>query len=32
MHNLKTPQIWFICGLQHLYGVAALQEVAANAE
>ena len=32
MHNLKTPQIWFICGSQHLYGAAALQEVAANAQ
>ncbi len=32
MKNLATPEIWFVCGSQHLYGEAALNEVAKNAE
>lgn len=32
MKNLSTPEIWFICGSQHLYGPEALQQVAHNAE
>jgi L-arabinose isomerase len=31
MKNLATPQIWFVCGSQHLYGEGPLREVAANA-
>jgi L-arabinose isomerase len=31
MKSLPSPQIWFICGSQHLYGPGPLQEVAANA-
>lgn len=32
MKNLAYPEIWFVCGSQHLYGPRPLQEVAANAE
>jgi L-arabinose isomerase len=32
MKNLSTPQLWFICGSQHLYGAKALEDVAANAQ
>jgi L-arabinose isomerase len=32
MKNLPTPEIWFITGSQHLYGEAALKQVAANSE
>ena len=32
MNNLTQPDIWFICGSQHLYGEEPLKEVAANAE
>jgi L-arabinose isomerase len=31
MHLLSSPQIWFVCGSQHLYGPGPLQQVAANA-
>ena len=31
MKNLATPQIWFVCGSQHLYGPGPLKQVAANA-
>ncbi len=31
MINLATPEIWFVCGSQHLYGPGPLQEVAADA-
>jgi len=31
MKNLASPQIWFVCGSQHLYGPGPLQQVAANA-
>ncbi len=31
MQNLATPQIWFVCGSQHLYGPGPLKQVAANA-
>lgn len=31
MIALATPEIWFVCGSQHLYGPAALNQVAANA-
>ena len=30
--NLSTPEIWFVCGSQHLYGEGPLREVAANAQ
>ncbi len=30
--NLSTPEIWFICGSQHLYGEGPLRQVAANAQ
>ena len=30
MIALSTPEIWFVCGSQHLYGPAALNQVAAN--
>ncbi len=30
--NLSEPQIWFVCGSQHLYGPGPLQQVAANAQ
>ena len=32
MKELKHPEIWFVCGSQHLYGPGPLQEVASNAE
>jgi L-arabinose isomerase len=32
MKNLSSPQIWFVCGSQHLYGPGPLQQVASNAE
>ena len=31
MHQLATPEIWFVCGSQHLYGPGPLEEVARNA-
>jgi len=31
MHLLSTPEIWFVCGSQHLYGPGPLKQVAANA-
>ena len=31
MINLANPEIWFVCGSQHLYGPGPLQKVAANA-
>jgi L-arabinose isomerase len=31
MINLATPEIWFVCGSQHLYGPGPLQQVAADA-
>ena len=31
MINLGSPEIWFVCGSQHLYGPGPLQRVAANA-
>ncbi|MCF3650649.1 L-arabinose isomerase [Synoicihabitans lomoniglobus] len=31
MKSLPSPEIWFVCGSQHLYGPGPLQEVAANA-
>ncbi len=32
MIALANPEIWFVCGSQHLYGPGPLKEVAANAE
>lgn len=32
MKNLSTPEIWFLCGSQHLYGEGPLKQVAANAQ
>jgi L-arabinose isomerase len=32
MINLATPEIWFVCGSQHLYGPGPLKQVAANAQ
>jgi L-arabinose isomerase len=32
MKLLATPEIWFICGSQHLYGPGPLKQVAANAQ
>jgi L-arabinose isomerase len=32
MKLLASPEIWFVCGSQHLYGPGPLQQVAANAE
>jgi L-arabinose isomerase len=32
MIHLDTPEIWFVCGSQHLYGPGPLQQVAANAQ
>ena len=32
MQNLLSPEIWFVTGSQHLYGEAALRQVAANAK
>lgn len=31
MNNLPSPEIWFVCGSQHLYGPGPLKQVAANA-
>ncbi len=31
MKNLVTPEIWFVCGSQHLYGPGPLEQVAGNA-
>ena len=31
MIDLATPEIWFVCGSQHLYGPGPLEQVAANA-
>ena len=31
MQNLATPEIWFVCGSQHLYGPGPLEQVASNA-
>ena len=31
MKNLATPQIWFVCGSQHLYGPGPLEEVSRHA-
>jgi len=31
MKQLPSPEIWFVCGSQHLYGPGPLQTVAANA-
>jgi len=30
--HLATPEIWFVCGSQHLYGPGPLRQVAANAQ
>ncbi|OAM88919.1 L-arabinose isomerase [Termitidicoccus mucosus] len=32
MKNLATPEIWFLCGSQHLYGPGPLKQVAENAQ
>ena len=32
MDNVTKPSIWFFCGSQHLYGTAALEQVASNAQ
>ncbi len=32
MHLLSSPEIWFVCGSQHLYGPGPLKQVAANAQ
>src|SRR3954468_16383201 len=32
MQLLSTPEIWFVCGSQHLYGPGPLKQVAANAQ
>ena len=32
MINLAKPEIWFICGSQHLYGPGPLKQVADNAK
>ena len=32
MKLLASPEIWFVCGSQHLYGPGPLKEVAANAQ
>ena len=32
MKNLPNPEVWFITGSQHLYGEAALKQVAANSQ
>ena len=32
MIHLSTPEIWFVCGSQHLYGPGPLKQVAANAQ
>lgn len=30
--HLSTPEVWFVCGSQHLYGPGPLKQVAANAQ
>ena len=30
MIGLATPEVWLVCGSQHLYGAGPLQEVAAH--
>jgi len=32
MKNLSSPEIWFLCGSQHLYGPGPLRQVADNAQ
>lgn len=32
MKHLDTPDIWFVCGSQHLYGPGPLEQVQANAQ
>jgi L-arabinose isomerase len=32
MKNLSIPEIWFVCGSQHLYGEGPLRQVAENAQ
>jgi L-arabinose isomerase len=32
MHLLSTPEIWFVCGSQHLYGPGPLKQVSDNAQ
>ncbi|MFI5356846.1 MAG: L-arabinose isomerase, partial [Opitutales bacterium] len=32
MSSLPSPEIWLVCGSQHLYGPGPLQQVAANAQ
>jgi L-arabinose isomerase len=32
MKSLSTPEIWFVCGSQHLYGPGPLKQVATNAK
>ena len=32
MKLLPSPEIWFVCGSQHLYGPGPLKQVAANAQ
>jgi L-arabinose isomerase len=32
MKSLATPEIWFVCGSQHLYGPGPLERVRANAQ
>ncbi|HTO03881.1 MAG TPA: L-arabinose isomerase [Opitutus sp.] len=32
MKHLSSPEIWFVCGSQHLYGPGPLKQVAANAQ
>ena len=32
MKNLASPEIWFVCGSQHLYGPGPLAQVAENAQ
>lgn len=32
MKDIPTPEIWFFCGSQHLYGPGPLKQVAANAQ
>ena len=31
MINLANPEVWLVCGSQHLYGPGPLREVAAHA-
>jgi L-arabinose isomerase len=32
MRSIPTPEVWFVTGSQHLYGEAALKQVAANSQ